>query len=440
MKLAALQWVMREWAKYQHLQHIKRVSDNLFALQLDKDCYYVDLTRGRSTIFVAPSFLATKTYQAPFDLTLAKLCNRAKIEGIEGDGQNRILRLHLSQKGSYKHEHYTLQFEYTGRNTNAILLRDNIVIDALRHIKQSCRPVKIGTALAPLPQPAQPLRESPLRDMEFMEFLQDNYAQTMQQQLHSAKSNALAQMDKKIAKVQALRDALQDSEQLATKAAEIQSHAKLLLSQLHTLQPPMRQQLSLMDFSGSAHVVQIPKEAQSYSHAAQILFAQAKKLAQRAQNTHIQAEFLASKLDFLRQQKTLVGTATNLADIAIYTQQQAQKKQKKKEDYESFFVSGVKISFGKNQQENIALLHDARANDIWLHIRDIPSSHMILRSFNKNVAMPILQKAAEILVGFAKTQAGNYEVDWTQRKFVKITDGACVQYAKHQTLVVKKEI
>ncbi|MDE7316117.1 MAG: NFACT family protein [Helicobacter sp.] len=439
MKLAALQWVICQWAKYQYLQHIKRVGDNLFALQLDKDSYYIDLTRGRSTIFVAPTFLATKTYQAPFDLTLAKLCNRAKIEKIEGDGQNRILRLHLSQKGSYKHARYTLQFECTGRNTNAILLRDNLVIDALRHIKHSCRPVKIGAPLAPLPQPTQALRESPLPNMEFMEFLQYNYAQITQQQLCNAQNNAMAQMDKKIAKVQDLIDTLQDSKELAAKAAELQAHAKLLLAQLHTLQPPIRHELSLVDFSGLAHRLQIPEDAQSYSHAAQILFAQAKKLTQRAQNTHIQAEFLASKLDFLQRQKALVSTATNLADIAIYTQQHTQKRKKKKEDYESFFVCGVKISFGKNQQENIALLHDARANDIWLHIRDIPSSHMILRSFNKNIALPILQKAAEILVGFAKTQAGNYEVDWTQRKFVKMTDGACVQYAKYQTLVVKKE-
>lgn len=257
--------------------------------------------------------------------------------------------------------------------------------------------------------------------------------------LEAHRANAIAQIERKIAKVQDLIAMLQDLTQLAANAATLQSHAKLLLAHLHTLQPPLRQELSLCDLSGVAQTIVIPTEAQSYSHAAQILFAQAKKLAQRAQNIHIQTEFLNSKLDFLYQQKELVAAATNLADIAIFTQQQPQKKQKKKEEYESFFVSGVKVSFGKNKQENIALLHDARANDIWLHIRDIPSSHMILRSFNKTIAMPILQKAAEILVGFAKTHAGNYEVDWTQRKFVKITDGACVQYAKHQTLVVKKE-
>lgn len=438
MKLAALQWVVDKWAKYRYFQHIERIDDNLFFLRLDNDSFYIDLTKGMSTIFIAPDFLSTKAYHAPFDLSI-RCCNKGIIQKIDIDGLNRILRFYIAQKHSYKHENYVLQFEFTGRNTNAILLKNNIVVDALRQIKRSFRVVKINAPLDPLPQPKQAPCESPLPDVEFVNFLQNNYESILYKKLSSTKSNAIAHINKKIIKAQELLQGVQDSDLLQTQALALQNHAKLLLAHIHTLALPIQAKLEIRDMDDTIHQIAIPESAQSYSHAAQLMFSQAKKMLQRAQNMHIQADFLHEKMSFLRCQIELINASTNLHDIAIYAQQHARKKQKKKEEYESFFVSGVKISFGKNKQENIALLRDARATDIWMHIRCIPSSHMIVRPLNKNVAPQVLKKAAEILVGFAKTQAGNYEVDWTQRRFVKIIDGANVHYAKHQTLIIKKE-
>ena len=135
----------------------------------------------------------------------------------------------------------------------------------------------------------------------------------------------------------------------------------------------------------------------------------------------------------------MVQNVTNLNDLQILdSHSQKENKNKTSKSFENFFIEGFKVSIGKNQRENIALLKEAKADDIWMHIRNIPSSHLIIHCGKNKIPEIILQKAAKILVGFLKSFNGNYEVDYTKRKFVKITQGANVTYAKEQTLQIAK--
>ena len=74
-----------------------------------------------------------------------------------------------------------------------------------------------------------------------------------------------------------------------------------------------------------------------------------------------------------------------------------------------------------------------------MHIRDVPSKHCIIHCGKSKISDIILYKAAKILIGLTKNFSGNYDVDYTRRKFVKITQGANVVYAKEQTLQLKKD-
>ncbi len=441
MKLDFLQWIIREFSHYQYIQHIKRVTDNIFKLTLDDDIYYIDLTKGASTIFKAPLSLGYKEYTAPFDISLSRYCHHALIRDIQGDGNNKILRFLLAKKQSYKNENYELQFEFTGRNTNAILLRNGIVLDALRHInkERSFRVVKIGEPLEALPQPKHIHIHSNIKD--FKEFLETNHTTHLSKQLDCAKKTAIHQIEKKICRTSHYLMDIQDPQKMLQEAQNIKHNAQFIIHALYQLPATkINNSITINDSHNNAHTIELPQESRSYAEAAQILFKHAKKLEQKGKNTHIQQEILQQKIEFYNRQKELIMRTNNIQDIAIYSQKQPTKAQKhKKEYYESFFIEGIKISFGKNKQENIALLRDAKADDIWMHIYSIPSSHMILRSFNKTIPLPILQKAAEVLVSFTKGSGGNYEIHWTKRKFVKITEGSCVNYSKYKTITLKKE-
>ena len=188
----------------------------------------------------------------------------------------------------------------------------------------------------------------------------------------------------------------------------------------------------------------LPLQAHSLSHTAQIFFENSKKLAKKAKNIHLQTRNLEEKIFFYQKLLQMIQNVTNLNDLQILDSNLQKKsnikeaKQKQK-FFESFFIEGVKVSIGKNEKENIALLKVAKAEDIWLHIRGIPSSHCIIHSGKSKIPDIIIYKAAQILVGLLKSYGGSYEVDYTKRKFVKILEGAKVVYAKEQTLKAIKE-
>ena len=128
---------------YLKLRFIKRIGDNLFKLDIGGEIFYFDLSRGRSMIFMAEdSLVGHKIYNAPFDKSLQKFCWNSWIKQAKTDGNNRIVQLFLELQSSYKTSEVILNVEFTGRNTNLILLDTRqIVLDALRHItsKQSFR-------------------------------------------------------------------------------------------------------------------------------------------------------------------------------------------------------------------------------------------------------------------------------------------------------------
>jgi len=94
---------------------------------------------------------------------------------------------------------------------------------------------------------------------------------------------------------------------------------------------------------------------------------------------------------------------------------------------------------GRNSKENQKLLEIAKANDVWMHVRDIPSSHVIIRTDKQNIPESVLKNAAKLCVDFSVKNPGDYEVDYTKRKFVKVQEGSNVLYNKYDTISVTKE-
>ncbi|CAM2789586.1 NFACT family protein [Helicobacter burdigaliensis] len=423
------------------LRSIRRVGDNLFKLEMEKFLFYLDLNRAKSTIFTTKENLSSpKQYNAPFDNSLQKYCFNAKLIEASVDGDNRILRLRLQGANAYKKIEVILQAEFTGKNTNLILLNpQKIVLDALRHIApyQSFREVKIGKILLELPQP----KNAPKIIEEgrgILEILEENFKELQNQNLEQKISQVLQKISKKMQTLEEILQGLEDKEELEKNAKIQLEYGKKILENIYKFE----------DFRGESirldgMLIQLPKKAKNLSNAAQIFFENSKKLSKKAQNIYIQKENLQDKIYFFTQLSQMVQKVKNLGDLQILASNlQKDKENYKKEEtkaYESFFIEGFKVSIGKNQKENILLLKEARAEDIWGHIRDVPSSHLIIHSGKSKIPAIILQKATKILVDFVKSGSGVYEVDYTKRKFVKITQGAKVVYANYQTLRVLKE-
>ena len=208
----------------------------------------------------------------------------------------------------------------------------------------------------------------------------------------------------------------------------------MLLANLHKIKT-YQTQITLKDFENNPITITLPK-SRTPQEALNLMFKESKRLAKKAQNLHIQQENLESKINFINQEIAFISKSQNLDDLKILQPPKSKKLTSSK--FEHIFINGFKISIGRNQSENQELLESANANDLWLHIKDIPSSHMIIHCGKQNVSEDVIKKACEILVGLCKIQSGNFCVDYTKRKFVKIIQGANVKYSKQQSLHYKK--
>lgn len=102
---------------------------------------------------------------------------------------------------------------------------------------------------------------------------------------------------------------------------------------------------------------------------------------------------------------------------------------------------GFEILVGKNNRQNDLLtLKTAKAADIWLHTKDIPGSHVIIRSNGQPPPERTVLEAAQIAAYHSKGRSGSgVPVDYVPVKFVKKPAGAkpgMVIFTNNKTLYV----
>ncbi|NLM80936.1 MAG: fibronectin/fibrinogen-binding protein [Clostridiales bacterium] len=102
---------------------------------------------------------------------------------------------------------------------------------------------------------------------------------------------------------------------------------------------------------------------------------------------------------------------------------------------------GFTILVGRNNVQNDRLtLKTARANDIWLHTRNIPGSHVIIQTNGENPPDSTLEQAAVIAALHSKAAASSQvPVDYTIARNVKKPSGAPpgkVVYHSNRTLFI----
>ncbi|QWG60023.1 Rqc2 family fibronectin-binding protein [Bacillus mycoides] len=116
------------------------------------------------------------------------------------------------------------------------------------------------------------------------------------------------------------------------------------------------------------------------------------------------------------------------------------KKKPTKPVLDKYLASdGTEIFVGKNNKQNDYLTTKfSRRDEIWLHTKDIPGSHVVIRSLEPTEET--LQEAAKIAAYYSKAKdSSSVPVDFTKVRHVKKPSGAklgFVTYDNQQTLYV----
>ena len=440
MKLGLLIKVCERFGDFGAISSIKRVENNILKLSFDKqNHYFMDMSKGNSLIFKKEGFEHSKDFNAPFDVLLSKRFSNAKIEKIYLHNDDKILRIVTFSASSYKKIKSILQLEFTGKYTNAIILDENeIVLEALRHISEniSSRIVKVGCRL-------EELHKIEFQKKEFELFMSvDEYLLMVRKKFdddyfEKLKNTKVATILKQSNEVDAKLSNLPKKEELQKIADFCYQKANLLLANLSQI-ATYAQEFELTNFDGEIIKYEILPE-KSLQSTANAIFSEAKKLKQKAQNCHIEKQNLEEKQAHLAKMVNLVKSAKSIDELEFYfpKKDKNQKTTKKQEFCQTFIFKGYKIMVGRSSKENEWLLKNAKASDFWFHLKDRPSAHVIVGCSKKELPQNVIFEAALIVAKFSCEFGGGYEVDFTQRRNIKIQNGSNTTYTEYKTIFVK---
>ncbi len=140
-----------------------------------------------------------------------------------------------------------------------------------------------------------------------------------------------------------------------------------------------------------------------------------------------------SELEEIRQELVRTGYMKRVTN----RKQQRQLPASKPYRYRS--SDGIEIDVGRNSIQNDRLTLTADGNETWLHAKDMPGSHVIIRAQGE-IPLATLRQAALLAAWYSKGKnSSSVPVDYTLRKYVKKPSGAApgkVIYTHQKTAYV----
>ena len=156
-----------------------------------------------------------------------------------------------------------------------------------------------------------------------------------------------------------------------------------------------------------------------------------------------QMEFLCSELLYLESVLDEIEIAEDISSLDcildelktldLIKDNNKQAKRQTDKPFINYKVKDYEVKVGRNNTENDRLCAIAQGNDIWLHVKDYHSAHVII-SCHSNALPPedVIRISAEICAYYSKARSGGkVEVVYTKRKHVKKVSGSKPGFVKY---------
>ena len=278
-------------------------------------------------------------------------------------------------------------------------------------------------------------------DMEScLEYFYSNKKSTnkLNQKASSLIRSVTSQIDKLHLKEQRLKEDLLKAE----NSEELRLYGELLTASIHQIEPGAKNATVLNYYDGSE--ITIPLDPRfSPSKNAQNYFKKYGKAKTAVKEKQIQLDSVGSELAYLGSVLSYLENAEEIDDIDALRKELEEggyvrrrkipggfkEKKYQAKPYKYELPGGAQVLVGRNNKENDFLTFKlSSSKDIWLHTKDIPGSHVILRGLDKAAHEPdekTIYAAASIAAYYSKARGSeNVPVDYVPIKYVKKPQGA----------------
>ena len=235
-------------------------------------------------------------------------------------------------------------------------------------------------------------------------------------------------------------------------------YGELLTANLHSLKQNGKAAAVLNYYLDPPAMIEIPLDPRfSIGDNAQRYYKKYQKQKAARDMAGAQREQTLAELAYLEGQLDNLGKCAGDAELSElveelreqgYLKREKGAKKTKKQEVSNpmcFQASDgcARIYVGKNNRQNDTLtLRFAEGEDIWMHTKNIPGSHVIIKC-NGEPSDQTLHEAAMLAAYYSRARGGaNVPVDYTPRKYVKKPAGAkpgMVIYSTNRTAYVTPE-
>ena len=251
------------------------------------------------------------------------------------------------------------------------------------------------------------------------------------------RATTLAQLKSAQKRVQRQLDALASDEPAPGEPAALRVKAEWLLALSSQIAPD--QETLEVDLGDQTLEIKLDATKTPVVQAERY-FDRAAKLERAAQIIPVRRAKLEADRDFLQQLESDVALAENQPELVAVEKEmqragllaQPMARQGKQKSGSAAaqplrYVSpdGMAIVVGRNARQNdMVTFKIANADDLWLHVRDAPGSHVVVRSGGQPVSAETLESAAQLAAYYSKLRGElAVPVAVTQKRFVTRVPG-----------------
>lgn len=244
-----------------------------------------------------------------------------------------------------------------------------------------------------------------------------------------------SQLDKLYLKEQRLREDLLKAE----NSESLRLYGELLTANIHQVRPGDKSTSVINYYDGSTVTIALDPRL-SPSKNAQQYFKKYGKAKTAVKEKQLQLRTNESDIKYLDSVMSYLKNASDVSEIEALRRELEETgylrkrkipggfKEKKisSKPYRYILPGGCEVLVGRNNRENdILTFKTASSRDIWMHTKDIPGSHVIVKTSCEEISDEDLYTAASIAAYHSKgRESENVPVDYVRVKYVKKPAGA----------------
>ncbi len=240
--------------------------------------------------------------------------------------------------------------------------------------------------------------------------------------LEKRKQQLISNKQKELKKIRNYLVKTNKKQQELVNGQSYQQIADIIMANLHAIKTGSAQ-VELFDFYNNQNIsiklkkdLSPQKNAENYYRKAKNQKIEIEKINENILEKELMKDQLENEIDSINQE-------TNYKELKKYD---VKEKEASPKDlpYHTLQDGEFQILIGKNAKNNDVLTFKvAHKDDLWLHVKDAPGSHVVIRQIaGKKIGTPTLEKAASLAAWFSKRKTeGLVPVTWTERKHVRKT-------------------